>query len=108
MPAAADLSKFIGFGLEYGPRVIGLVKGVKGLFGGSKSGAEKKAFVRDAILETEDIVEGASGKELFNGAAAQALLDESIETAYQIMKLQERLDAIKAQLKLLKAAPVTE
>ena len=105
MPAPADLGKFIGLGLQYGPRVIGLVKGVKGLFGGSKTGAEKKAFVREAIVEGEDIVEGIANKDLFNGVAAQTLLDEGIETAYQIMKLQERLEAIKAQLALLRPAP---
>lgn len=91
--------------IKFGPAVIHVVKGIKGLFGKGKSGAEKKANAKDILKEIELVSEGLAGKDLFNGTAAEALLDEAVELGYQAMKIEERLDAIKAELKALRPQP---
>lgn len=91
---------------RYAPKIIELVTSVKGLFGGGKSGTEKKELVKSSILNGEEIVEGLANKDLFNGEAAGALLDEAVEVGYQAMKDREayeaRIRAILEQVKTLK------
>lgn len=105
-----DLNTIIAKSIEWGPRVIGLVKAAKAKWGSSKSGAEKFEAVRDTIIDPDaddaiEVLEGVTNKDIVNDAALQALVNESIQVAYDVMKGQERLKAIAAQMKALKPQP---
>lgn len=103
--------------IGWGPTVLQLVTGAKKQWGASKSGAEKFEAVKNILLGGGDVpaggaikvVEGVADKDLVNEAnlkggieQSEALVNESIELGYQIMKKQERLEEIGRMLRDLK------
>jgi hypothetical protein len=97
-----DVGKIVNFAIEYGPKITGIVKGIKALFGGRKSGQEKKKIAVAAALDAIGILEGVSAKDYVNQEKIESLVDRSVEVAYKIMKLEEELRAIAAEVKELR------
>lgn len=94
--------------VEFAPKVISLVKGIKNLFGKGKSGKEKAQIVQDAILNPDNglisLAEGLTQKDLVNDSSARRLAAEATELGYVIMKAEERLKAIAAEFRHLKGS----
>lgn len=97
-----DVGRLVNFAIEYGPRITGIVKGVKSLFGNRKSGKEKKEIVVESVMDSLGVIENATGKDLVNQERLQSLVDRSVEVGYQIMKLEEEMVSLAKEIKELK------
>lgn len=109
-----DFGKLRNSLLRYGPTVIALVQGAKDTYGNAKTGPEKFRAVKEALVGSDSmpgaiaIAERIAGKDVVNEANlksvaddAEALVNESIELGYAIMKKRERLEEIARMLKEL-------
>lgn len=101
---AVSMNTVVSDAIEFGPRIVSLVKSIKTLFGHGKTGAEKKDILVSDIQEGVDLGEGISGKDFVDNTKLQALLSESIDVAHQITTLEDQLKSIAAQIKALKPA----
>ncbi len=102
-----DFGKLFQKALQFGPRVVALVNGVRDQFGGTKSGTEKAKIVFDALTnpngdDAVEIIEGVTGRDVINDDNLAALTREYIEAAYQVEKLNARRKEIERLMKSLK------
>jgi len=90
--------------MEWGVRVVALVQGAKATWGDGKSGESKFRAVKEALINPSgddiiEVLEDVTNKDIINDPVAAALVDESIEIGYTIMKGRERLAVIADLLK---------
>lgn len=97
------LADVLANSIKYGPKVVGIVKSIRHLFGKGKTGAEKAALARQAIKDSEAVAEGVANRDLVNGEVIEELMAESVELGYQIMKAEDRLHQIGELLKRARA-----
>lgn len=102
MPNPNDIAKIASTAIKFAPQILGIVKGVRALFGHSKSGPEKLAIAKDAAKSTVIVAEGIADKDLVNDDAIDALTTEAVELGYQVMKIEDRIEAIRDEIKRLK------
>lgn len=103
MPSKQDvLAEVVKGAIKFGPQVINVAKAIKSLFGRNKTGPEKLAIAKEAIKDGEAVAEAIANRDLVNGEALDVLVTEAAEIGYQIMKLEERLEAIHGLIKNLK------
>lgn len=102
MPNTEAVAKVASQLIKFAPQIIGIVKGVRALFGHSKSGPEKLEIAKETAKSTVLIAEGIAGHDLVNDVAIDALTAEAVELGYQAMKIEDRIEAIREEIKRLK------
>lgn len=107
-----DFGQVIGTAISNRDGIISIVKGVRALFGKSKSGPEKLQIAKESVKQlpaVAKLLESVTGKDLVNDPLLEQLLTEATQCGYNVVKLydqakqeEDRIEAIIRQIKELK------